>query len=78
MRWQTKRGERFWATSSKSSRVMFGLAIFFLFGGLAILFDVPRATHPPLWSLAVYVMIFGFTAITYVPFRSRRRSLPAG
>src|SRR5262245_24775652 len=65
MRWRTKRGERFWATTSRSSRVLFGLAMFFFFAGLAILFDVPRASHPPLWGLAIYAAVFGATVVTY-------------
>src|SRR5215471_11267597 len=65
MRWQTKRGERFWAASSTSSRVMFGLAVFFLFAGVAILLDVPRATHPALWGLAIYAAMLGMTCVVY-------------
>lgn len=65
MKWRSKRGQRFWEASTRSSRVLFALAIFFTFAGLSILFDVPRAVHPPLWSLALYALTFGLTAAGY-------------
>src|SRR5262245_66265046 len=65
MRWRTKRGERFWAASTRRSRVFFTLAVFCTFAGLGVLFDVPRATHPPLWMLALYLGMFGTVAVTY-------------
>jgi hypothetical protein len=64
MRWRTKRGERFWGASTRRSRIFFALAIFFTFAGLAVLFDVPRAAHPPLWTLAVYASVFGVMAVS--------------
>src|SRR5262245_7709758 len=65
MKWQTKRGERFWASSSRPTRVLFALAIFFTFAGLAVLFDVPRSTHSPLWMLALYLAMFGTVGVAY-------------
>jgi len=44
---------------------MFGLAVFFLFAGVAILLDVPRATHPALWGLAIYAAMLGMTCVVY-------------
>jgi hypothetical protein len=65
MRWRSRRGERFWAASSRRSRPIFALAIFFTFAGLAVLFDVPRAAHPPLWAVLVYAGMLGLTVVGF-------------
>jgi hypothetical protein len=65
MRWRTKRGERFWAASTGRSRILFALAIFCTFAGLSTLFDIARATHPPLWALTVYMTVTGLVAAVY-------------
>lgn len=66
MRWQSKRGERLWKASSARSRVMFACAVFFTFSALGVLVDVPRPTHTPLWSFAIYVALFGAIGVAYV------------
>jgi sigma-B regulation protein RsbU (phosphoserine phosphatase) len=65
MRWRTKRGERFWVASTRRSRIFFALAIFCTFAGLSPLLDIVRATHPPLWALAVYMAGAGLVAVSY-------------
>src|SRR5690242_2641557 len=66
MRWQSKRGARFWNATSVRSRVMFGVAIFFMLGAMGLLIDVSQAAHAPLWTLAVYVGLLGAVGVTYV------------
>jgi hypothetical protein len=65
MRWRTKRGDRFWAASTRRSRIFFALAIFCTFAGLSTLFDIARPTHAPLWVLAVYMAVTGVVAVGY-------------
>jgi serine phosphatase RsbU (regulator of sigma subunit) len=66
MRWQSKRGARFWKATSVRSRVLFGVAVFFMFGAMGVLVDVAQPAHTPLWSLAVYVALLGVVGVSYV------------
>ncbi len=66
MRWQSKRGERLWNSTSARSRIMFACAIFFTFSALGVLVDVPRPTHTPLLTFAIYVAFFGAIGVAYV------------
>ena len=65
MRWQTKRGARFWSASTARSRAMLFCAVFFSFSAVSVLFDVPRATHPPLWIFAAYAALSGTVGVVY-------------
>jgi stage II sporulation SpoE-like protein len=65
VRWQTKRGARLWEASTARSRVMLFGALFFTASTAGVLFDVPRTTHTPLWSFAIYVVLSGMIGVAY-------------
>jgi len=66
MRWQSKRGARFWKATSVRSRVLFGVAVFFTFSAMGVLVDVAQQAHAPLWCLVLYVMLLGAVGVSYV------------
>jgi stage II sporulation SpoE-like protein len=65
MRWQTKRGARLWMATTARSRAMLYGALFFTASTAGVLSDVPRTTHTPLWSFALYVVLSGTIGVAY-------------
>ena len=65
MRWQTRRGERFWGATSARTRLLFALGVFFVFSTFGVLLDVPRRMHAPLPYLALYAALMGVMAVCY-------------
>jgi serine phosphatase RsbU (regulator of sigma subunit) len=66
MRWQSKRGARFWKATSVRLRVIFAVAVFFMSGAMGVLVDVAQPAHTPLWTFALYVALVGVVGVAYV------------